>query len=76
MNGELITVGLTHLVGAAMRGHPAFYSGGTALQNVIPQGFLNTEMTCATQSNIKQRSDILTGQRFYSMEPFALRLIQ
>lgn len=34
----------SHLVVAAMRGHPAYYSGGPALQNVIPQGFLNSEM--------------------------------
>lgn len=58
-----LQVALTHLVGTAIRGHPAFYSGGTALRNVIPRRFLNTEMTCTTQSNhIKQCSDILINK--------------
>lgn len=47
-----------------MRGHPAFYSGGAALQNIIPQGFLNAEMTCATQSGVNQRTGVLTGKGF------------
>lgn len=43
-----------------MRGHPASYSGGTALQNVIPQGFRNTETLCATHTHksVKQCSDV------------------